>query len=304
MHAGAPGVVGVGGDRRVLDGLDHRVGDRAAVEALGARGGRSARRCAPGRGCEAPCRRRGACRPGRGRAPAVEGTSSKKSTFGCVWSNEGLVDDEAVARDVDRRPERLGQRDRPVAAQRLVPASARSRARRPRARCSAPSLNASGAPSSQKESGRIAAGAFSRRSIVVTSPSAGADDHEAAAADPAGERLGDPEHAGGHDRGVDGVGPVTQRLDRGRGGEHVDGRGRPAGADRRRRLDRRWRLRRRRRRNGQGDCERRQREEQAYPGTVHDILPLRIPAWRGPTQLRHDLNTPAITRSRRSDSNP
>ena len=67
------------------------------------------------------------------------------------------------------------------------------------------SLNGSGAPFSQNDVGVIASGAVSRPSIVVTFPLGGADDHEAAAADAARERLGDAEHRRRGDRRVDGV---------------------------------------------------------------------------------------------------
>ena len=49
-----------------------------------------------------------------------------------------------------------------------------------------------------------------------------ADDHEPAAADAAREGLDDAEHGRRDDRGVDGVRPVTQRLDGRLRGEQVD----------------------------------------------------------------------------------
>ena len=57
----------------------------------------------------------------------------------------------------------------------------------------------------------------------------GADDHEPAAAEAARERLDDAEHGRSDDRGVDGVRPVTQRLDGRLRGEQVDRGGRASG---------------------------------------------------------------------------
>ena len=50
-----------------------RARERAAVEGARRRSGRSARRCARGPGCAACCRRRAACRRGRGRSPPSTG---------------------------------------------------------------------------------------------------------------------------------------------------------------------------------------------------------------------------------------
>ena len=64
----------------------------------------------------------------------------------------------------------------------------------------------------------------------------GVDGHEAAAADAARVGLDDAEHAGGGDRGVDGVAAAAQDVDRGLRGLRIDGRGAATGADGRRLL--------------------------------------------------------------------
>jgi hypothetical protein len=97
-------------------------------------------------------------------------------------------------------------------------------------------LKGSGTSFSQNESGRIAAGARSRPSIVVTFPSlARVDDHEAPAADPGRKRLGDAEDCGRSHRRVDGVATASQRVDGSLRRKRVNGRCGAPGSRRRRR---------------------------------------------------------------------
>ena len=98
------------------------------------------------------------------------------------------------------------------------------------------SLNGSGAPFSKNDVGvhrlRRALAMVERRDPLLRGV---VGDHEAAAADAAGERLGDAEHGRRRDRRVGRVAAAAQRVDRGLRREPVDGRGGAAVAGRGRR---------------------------------------------------------------------
>jgi hypothetical protein len=104
-----------------------------------------------------------------------------------------------------------------------------------------------------------------RRDPAVRRP----DDHEAAPADAARERLGNAQHGRSHDRSVDRIRAVTQRLDGGLAGEHLNGCHRAASPGRGR-----WPTRCRLRRTAGSDDQQRsqsdQGEEQIEPGTSHE----------------------------------
>ena len=100
----------------------------------------------------------------------------------------------------------------------------------------------------------------------------GADDHEPAAAEAARERLDDAEHGRSDDRGVDGVRPVTQRLDGRLRGEQVDRGGRASGPLGGRCLLR-LRLRDAGRRKRQQPHDDEQNDGRADPGTWHRHSP-------------------------------
>ncbi len=162
----------------------------------------------------------------------VEATSSKQSTLSCVWSKK-----------VGRRRSPRGRRrwpassrrsgPRPVAVERLVPLldGAGHAGRQAGVARGAEGVAGAG-PASMKVSGRMAAGAFSRPSIVVTLPCGVRMTMNPPPPMPAENGSVTPEHARGDHRRVDRVAAAPQRVDRGLGGERVDGRGRAAAADR------------------------------------------------------------------------
>ena len=84
---------------------------------------------------------------------------------------ERLVDDEALASQLDRRPKRLGQRHRPVAAQRLVP-RAHGPGHAGREPAEARIVERERRSALPERVGPHRGGAVSRPSIVVTFPSA------------------------------------------------------------------------------------------------------------------------------------
>ena len=244
-HARPPDVVGCRRDGRVL----HRV----RRSRRRSRRGRSpsAPRCAIRSYvarevgvAEARCRRRAASRRGRGRAPRSPGCRRTRRRACCVWSKNvwsttkpfvatrmpgcsacsSVIVPYFSQRLVPRR-ERAGHADRQAAPARVV--ERQRHAVRP------------------ERVGVIACGRglapVDRRRPCPR----GADDHEAAAADAARERLGHAEDARGGDRRVDGVAAGLQRVDRGLRRERLDARGGAARPDRRRRTVRRDGCRRR-----------------------------------------------------------
>ena len=186
---------------------------------------------------------------GSRKSAAEAGTSSKKSTFACVWSKKVLVDHEAFARDPDRGLQRLRERDRPVAVERLGPAGDR-----------AGDADGEAAVAGRREGERRPVlpervGAHRRRTGLAVvdrgdRAAGGPEQQEAATADSARERLGDAEHRGGGDRGVDGVAAAAKRVDRRLGRERLHGGGGAARAG-----CRRWPGRRGRRGGGAGERE-------------------------------------------------
>ena len=117
---GPPGVVGGRRHDRVLHGLDERVRDRTAVEAL-----RPEVRDPRVRAREVGVAEDGADVVRRAVRVEVErggrGDVVEPVDVGLRLVEERLVDDEAVARDPDRRRERVRERDRAVPLERLVP---------------------------------------------------------------------------------------------------------------------------------------------------------------------------------------
>ena len=57
------------------------------------------------------------------------------------------------------------------------------------------------------------------------------DDREQVATDPTRHRLDDPEHGVGRDRGIDGVAPLLQHADGGRGRQRLAGGGHAVAGD-------------------------------------------------------------------------
>ena len=169
-HAGAPDVVRVGGDRRILDRLDHRGGDRATVEALGAEVRDPLVR--PSHVGVAEHRAdvaRSAVRievDRRGRRDVVEEVDVRHGSGRRTSGRRRSPSEPPIAGCNASRSFIVPKRRSASSQERTVPGTP---AESPLQRAS---LNASGAPPSQNESGRIAPGAVSRPSIVVTSPSA------------------------------------------------------------------------------------------------------------------------------------
>ena len=233
-QARAPGVVGRRGDRGVLHGLDERVRHGPPVEAfrpqlrdplIRARqvGIAQDRPHIARRAIWVEIQR-------RGRRDIIEVVNV---LFRLI--EERLVHYEAVAGDADRRPQRGGKRDRPVPRQRLVPALHRA-GHTHREAAEARVVEGQRAAAFPERIGphrrRRTLPAVDRRHLPVVRT---VDDHEAPAADPGRERLGDPEDGGRGDRRVDGVATATQRVDGSLRCQGVDSRGSPAGSRRGRR---------------------------------------------------------------------
>ena len=155
---------------RLLNGVDDRIPDDAAVEALRAevrdalvrlrkRRVREHRADVPWRSVRVE-EERGA------RRDVVEPVAVRVHLV-----EPDLVDEVAVARDVDRRLEGLVQRHRPELLERLLPGLDRA-GHADREPAVAGVVEGQRRPFSQNEVGCIAAGAVSRPSIVVTSPPA------------------------------------------------------------------------------------------------------------------------------------
>ena len=161
--------------------------------------------------------------------------SLKKSTLSRVWSkNVWSTTKPSRATRIPGR-ERLRERDRAVALERLVPRldGARHADREAaEARVVEGQRRAVLPEGVGAHRGRCRLAPVDRRHLAVARA---VDDHEAAAADAARERLGDAEDAGRGDRSVDGVAAAPQRVDGGLRRERVDGRGRASRSDRGRR---------------------------------------------------------------------
>ena len=225
-QAGPPGVVCIRRRRRVLRGVGHRPGELAAVEAA-----RSAV------GDQAVGAREVAV--DKRVALVARGAVVVEVELGAGWDvvepvdvrndlrDERGVDGEAVARDLDARPQRPPKRPAPVAAQGALPAGNRARHARGQAAV-AGLVEGQRGPVLDERVGlhrarRLLAG-VDRRDLAA----GGSDHHEAAAPDAARERLGHAEHGGGRDGRVHGVAAAPEHTDGGLGAERVDGRGGPA----------------------------------------------------------------------------
>jgi hypothetical protein len=267
--ARAPDVVRRGGDRRLADGVEDRGRDGPAIEAP-----RPDARDALERAREVGVAERRA-----DVARGAVGVEVQRRRRGRVvepvdvllrLADERLVDDEPLAGDPDRGPQRLRERERAVAAQR----------RRPPAH-GAGNADRQAAVARRVERQRRAvldegAGVHRlRRALAVVvgahAPPAGVvGDHEAAAADAARERLGDAEHGRRRDGGVGRVVAAAKRPDRlarrqavdRRGGAAAAGRGRGGG------VQGRWRGgvcgRRRGDRDGERDRQRAAKSEAGH----------------------------------------
>ena len=260
---GAPGsrAVGVGAQRRMLDGLRTMSrADRARGRSAPGPCGRSARRCAARSGLRWTSPTAGGLAAGvRYSVPAGGEVVEVAALSLTCWLKVLSTTKPSRAICVAGPQQRL-QRAGAVALERGLP-----RADGPGDADAEPADARLGEVEGRLGgSGRrtrpavMPAGAVSRESIVSTRWCAGVvDDHEAAAADAARERLDHAEHAGRRDRGVDGVAAGAEGVDRRLGGERVDRRGGAAAADRGRGRRRGWNLRPRGERGDQHhqDCQ-------------------------------------------------
>ena len=216
-------------DDRVLNGLDERVSDRSAVEPL-----RAEMRDALVRLGERGIREHGPDvsrssvrieEQRRARRDVVEPVAIRVHLV-----EPHLVDDVSVARDVNRRREDLGQRHRAVLLERVGPRLHRA-GHADRETAVARVVEGQGA-SVFPERRRMHRHRRRLPSVDRRDPAAGgADDHEAAAADSARERLGDAQDGRRRDRGVHGVPAAAEDADRGLGRELLHRRGSAAGTD-------------------------------------------------------------------------
>ena len=212
-QARAPGVVGVGGLGRVLRGLGHRARQLAAVERVHSLASQQ-----PVGACEVGvlegradvARRAVGVEVDRGR----RGDVVEPVDVGRGLVEEGLVDGEAVAGHADAGAQGSGERPGAVAVQGALPGGGRARDA---------GRHAAVAPRVEGErravlpervrahrAGRLLA-PVDRGDLAL----GGADHHESAAADAAGERLGHSKHAGRRHGGVDRVPALAQRPDGG-----------------------------------------------------------------------------------------
>ena len=208
------------------DGVDHRVGQRAPVEAA-----RAEKRDASVRAGQVRIAEPGADVAGRA-VRIEEERPARRDVIEEVDVGGGLVDErlvhrEAASRHHDRGQQGLAERYRAVPVERVGPTADRARHadRKP---------GVSGVVERQRSSaGEERVGSHRRgRGLPMVDrgelPVPGAvDHHEAAAADATGERLGDAEDRGGRHGSVHGVAAAAQHPDRRLRGERVD-RGRSA----------------------------------------------------------------------------
>ncbi len=208
---------------------DDRVGERAAVEAVrAAPGDPPVGPCQVGVALDA-CRRRGRCRRGRGRARSEERMSSKYAALSCVCSLKVRSITKPSRATRIAAPQRAPQRPRAVAAQRAAPSRRRCRARRREAAVARVVERAAASPFSKNESGRIAAGDFSRESIVVTLPFGLRISMKPPPPIPAENGSVTPSTAAAATAASTALPPRAQHADRRAGRDAVDGRGRAAG---------------------------------------------------------------------------
>ena len=229
--------VGVRCLRRVLHGLHDVAGDPAAVEAVGVVADALVGPRQVGVALDGADRLR---RLSVEVELARRGEVVEDARVGRDLAIEGRIDDEALACDPLAGPQKRAQGARAVALERLLPAG-------------------HGARDADAEPAHVGLGELAgllvgdervlihvgRRRLarvdgVDPAVLGVVDDHEAAAADAARERLGDAEHAGRRDRGVDRVAAGAEDVDRRLRGERVDRGGGAAGADRGRCLGWLW----------------------------------------------------------------